>query len=131
MAASLLNRVKELTSGRVMVDGGALAGSGFGPGEMIECEVTCGIVPSTHNKFGWRGKLGVKYKPFDRDRSTEITAYIKPERVLEIVPEAGARHSSRLEAAAEGEPAPKRTRSAAPAARPTATPQVWCYTIRS
>ena len=39
MAASLLNRVKELTSGRVMVDGGALAGSGFGPGEMIECGI--------------------------------------------------------------------------------------------
>ena len=43
MAASVLNRVKDLTSGEgldlVMVDGGALAGSGFGPGEMIECGI--------------------------------------------------------------------------------------------
>ena len=106
MAASLLNRVKDLTSGNVMVDGGALTGSGVGPGVMIQCEVTCGIVPSDHQMFSRRGKLGVRYI-LPGVRSGGKTAYIKPEGVLEILPEAGARHTSRLEAAAAGEPAPK------------------------
>lgn len=75
MPSDLLTRVQQLTSGVVEIDGGRLKGSGYGPGDMIQCEVAGRFVPMTHSNFSRRGRLPVKVNVPGEMRPTRMFAH--------------------------------------------------------
>ena len=75
MPSDLLTRVQQLTSGVVEIDGGRLKGSGYGPRDMIQCEVAGRFVPMTHSNFSRRGRLPVKVNVPGEMRPTRMFAH--------------------------------------------------------
>ena len=76
MPSDLLTRVQQLTSGVVEIDGGRLKGSGYGPRDMIQCEVAGRFVPMTHSNFSRRGRLPVKVN-VPGEMRPEMTALVE------------------------------------------------------
>ena len=107
MPSDLLTRVQQLTSGVVEIDGGRLKGSGYGPRDMIQCEVAGRFVPMTHSNFSRRGRLPVKVNVPGEMRPTRMFAH--PSIIVRIVNTAQPeRQSARAAVVAQNEPVKRR-----------------------
>ena len=84
----LVDRVKALRNGWVLVDGRSLPGSGITYAQTCVCEVVAQYKsPESTKSRGKQGRLGVSFQG-------EAPVYIKPESVLGICGERAARQQA-------------------------------------